>query len=179
MIKNRVKKINLQLFAEAGVMDPGVPTAAVDIEMLTKQIKEKLEVEFVPKIADAKKQGEELAKLTEAERLTKEKSDLEAKIMELTEGESKRKLMDVTGGILKEKALDQSFAGFLIGKDADDTKANIDGFKAIFDKAVEVAVNARLTSHVPAGGATGSVATDVDKLSDEEYYKQVFKKGDK
>ena len=96
-----------------------------------------------------KKQAEELAKLSEA--------DKQKKILEDKEKELKEREDDVALGnmrleaikILNEKNIDINLVDFVIKPNADETKENIDKLERAFSTAVEKAVIERLKGKAP------------------------------
>lgn len=101
------------------------------------------------------------AKANEAERL-KNMSDDERKdaiIEQLTKENEEYKAREAKSQMLKEvetslkKAnIDTSFATFLVTEDADTTKENIDNFSKVWSKALEKAVNSKISGNTPKIG---------------------------
>lgn len=71
-----------------------------------------------------------------------------------------RQLIGKTGDLLAERGLSRDFAERLCGKDAEETKANIDAFEKDFKAAVEASVTERLKGNPPKGGGGNNEPTD-------------------
>ncbi|WP_243343225.1 DUF4355 domain-containing protein [Anaerococcus sp. AGMB09787] len=109
-------------------------------EKLTKQFEEQLEEE--------KRQ----AKLTQAE---KEAEEREKKDKELADAKETIRLMQLsndTSDLLSEQGINQSFKQFLMGKDLEDTKKNVEEFKKTFDEKLQEAVKEKTKGSTPPAG---------------------------
>lgn len=122
------------------------------------------------KLSAAKTEGEKLAKMTADQRA---KAEFE---QQRTNFENERaqyqleRLEFEAAKQLGEQNLPISFAKMCVGKDAEQTKANIDTFKTEWSNALQVAVNDRMKGTPPkTGGSTGTnadAAAFVDIISE-------------
>ena len=111
--------------------------------------KAKWEKEFAAKLEIEKKESEELAKLSEAE---KQKKLFEKQVKEFEETKrafENERLLNETSKQLASKNLPIQFAEMLKGNDAEKTFENIQLFEAKFNEAVEKVVTERLRGNVP------------------------------
>jgi hypothetical protein len=111
--------------------------------------KAKWEKEFAVKLEIEKKESEELAKLSEAE---KQKKLFEKQVKEFEETKrafENERLLNETSKQLASKSLPIEFAEMLKGNDAEKTFENIQLFEAKFNEAVEKVVTERLRGNVP------------------------------
>src|SRR5699024_8689714 len=125
--------------------------------------------EVETRIEKERQEAERLAKLTEKERekeqLTKREQELDKRAKEL----ERKELLSDAESTLREKELPVTFAGVLLGEDADTTLDNINNFKKSFDEAVNNAVKERLRQDTPPAGSgiTSTKATSVAELAKE------------
>lgn len=122
------------------------------------------------KLSAAKTEGEKLAKMTADQRA---KAEFE---QQRTNFENERaqyqleRLEFEAAKQLGEQNLPISFAKMCVGKDAEQTKANIDTFKTEWSNALQAAVNDRMKGTPPkTGGSTGinaDAAAFVDIISE-------------
>ena len=116
-----------------------------------KDIKAQIEAE--------RKEAEELAKLSEAE---KQKKLFEKQVKEFEETKrafENERLLNETSKQLASKNLPIQFAEMLKGNDAEKTFENIQLFEAKFNEAVEKVVTERLRGNVPKTTTSSSVAS--------------------
>ena len=121
--------------------------------------KAKWEKEFAVKLEIEKKESEELAKLSEAE---KQKKLFEKQVKEFEETKrafENERLLNETSKQLASKNLPIQFAEMLKGNDAEKTFENIQLFEAKFNEAVEKVVSERLRGNVPKTTTSSSVAS--------------------
>lgn len=133
-------------------------------KMISKRLqRERKDIEA--KIEAERKEAEELAKLSEAE---KQKKLFEKQVREFEETkkafESER-LLNETSKQLASKNLPIEFAEMLRGEDAESTFNNINVFEAKFNEALEKMVTERLR------GATPKVATTSTGITKEDFKK--------
>jgi hypothetical protein len=124
--------------------------------------KAKWEKEFAVKLEIEKKESEELAKLSEAE---KQKKLFEKQVKEFEETKrafENERLLNETSKQLASKNLPIEFAEMLKGNDAEKTFENIQLFEAKFNEAVEKVVTERLRGNVPKT-TTSSNTTSITK----------------
>ena len=117
-------------------------------EMISKRLqRERKDIEA--KIEAERKEAEELAKLSEAE---KQKKLFEKQVKEFEETKrafENERLLNETSKQLASKNLPTQFAEMLKGNDAEKTFENIQLFEAKFNEAVEKVVTERLRGNVP------------------------------
>ena len=117
-------------------------------EMISKRLqRERKDIEA--KIEAERKEAEELAKLSEAE---KQKKLFEKQVKEFEETKrafENEKLLNETTKQLASKNLPIEFAEMLKGEDAESTFENIKVFEEKFNTALEKAVNDRLKGNTP------------------------------
>ena len=114
-----------------------------------------------------RKEAEELAKLSEAERQKKLFEKQVAEFEATKKAFEAEKMLNETMTQLSQRGLSTSFANLLRANDAETTLSNINNFEAEFNKAVEARVSERLKGATPK--------TPVSK-TDGEMTKEQFKK---
>lgn len=117
-----------------------------------KSERKKWEKESADKAKKAKEEAKRLESLSEAERA---KEELEASRKELAAKEaelSRRELELSMTKVMAKEGVPHEFLNHLIGEDSESTLKNIKGFKKLFDKKVEEAVNERLKNKTPDAG---------------------------
>lgn len=146
------------------------------------QAKKKWEAEFKQTLekekAEARKEAEELAKLSAAERAKVEKEKEELRIdkerQELKEQRAefeREKLLLETEKQLTQRKLPGDFAPYVIGGDAEDTLERMTVFEEQWRQAIETEIQERLKSKSPKAGAKkqGHYTRDqVEKMSQDE-----------
>jgi hypothetical protein len=114
-----------------------------------KKWKADFKTEMEKAIAEAKKEAEEKAKLSEEERYKLER-EKEKQLLDKERAEFQReKLLLETERNLAQEQLPPEFANFLIGKDADETGENIVKLKTFFEAKVQESVDERLKGKSP------------------------------
>ena len=130
-------------------------------KMISKRLqRERKDIEA--KIEAERKEAEELAKLSEAE---KQKKLFEKQVREFEETKKafeNERLLNETSKQLASKNLPIEFAEMLKGNDAEKTFENIQLFEAKFNEAVEKVVTERLRGNVPKT-TTSSSLTSITK----------------
>ena len=123
-------------------------TEEEDDKMISKRLqRERKDIEA--KIEAERKEAEELAKLSEAE---KQRKLFEKQVKEFEETKrafENERLLNETSKQLASKNLPIEFAAMLKGNDAEKTFENIQLFEAKFNEAVEKVVTERLRGNVP------------------------------
>ena len=113
-------------------------------------------------------EAERLAKLSKDER-EKEQLRLDREKLDADRAKLDRELLvHEAAKQLREKGVPDSFAERVIGKDADETKSNIDGFAKEWGDAIQSGINERLKGSpppMPGGGARETSMADVIKNS--------------
>ena len=141
----------------------------VDKIVAKRLAREKKDIEA--KIEAERKEAEELAKLSEAE---KQKKLFEKQVREFEETKKAfeaEKLLNETARQLASRNLPTEFAEMLRAQDAEATYENIKVFEAKFNEALERMVNERLKGTAPKV-ATGAVTPGITK---EEFKKMNLK----
>ena len=139
------------------VQDTEVKVDTVEVKTFTqeevdKMISKRLQRErkdIEAKIEAERKEAEELAKLSEAE---KQRKLFEKQVREFEETKrafENERLLNETSKQLASKNLPIQFAEMLKGNDAEKTFENIQLFEAKFNEAVEKVVTERLRGNVP------------------------------
>ena len=101
----------------------------------------------------------ELSKMNEQERIKAELEDYKAKFQKSQDEIALNLQTEQTRGLLKEANLSNDFLKFvLVPKDENQTKANIQNLKTVFDAEVKKGVEAQIKPHKP-GNVTNTVAT--------------------
>ena len=130
-------------------------------KMISKRLqRERKDIEA--KIEAERKEAEELAKLSEAE---KQRKLFEKQVKEFEETKrafENERLLNETSKQLASKNLPIEFAEMLKGNDAEKTFENIQLFEAKFNEAVEKVVTERLRGNVPKT-TTSSSLTSITK----------------
>jgi len=178
-IENSLKGINLQLFAEpgegGGQGDNPVPGSEPSPEpnpepqpepqktfsqeevneMMSKRLNKdraKWEKEYQEKLEKEKAEAEKLASLSAEERAKAEFETKQQKSEEDRRAFEQEKLSLEVRKQLADEGLNQEFATFLIGADAESSFKNISTFKEAFNKAVEADVQKKLAGNTPKVG---------------------------
>ena len=149
------------------VVEGGATTEVKEVKTFTqeevdKMISKRLQRErkdIEAKIEAERKEAEELAKLSEAE---KQRKLFEKQVKEFEETKrafENERLLNETSKQLASKNLPIEFAEMLKGNDAEKTFENIQLFEAKFNEAVEKVVTERLRGNVPKTTTSSSVAS--------------------
>lgn len=101
--------------------------------------------EYSKKLREKESELEELrlSQLSDEERKSEELKNLQKQLSEREAEATRKELTLMTIELLKEEDLPIEAKDFLIGKDEDAIKANIEGFKKMFSDAVEATVTER------------------------------------
>ena len=162
-MENQVKENNVV----EEVVEGGATTEVKEVKTFTqeevdKMISKRLQRErkdIEAKIEAERKEAEELAKLSEAE---KQKKLFEKQVREFEETKKafeNERLLNETSKQLDAKKLPIKFAKLLKGKNAEETFENIQLFEVEFNEAVEKVVTERLRGNVPKTTTSSSVAS--------------------
>ena len=152
-MENQVKENNVV----EEVVEGGATTEVKEVKTFTqeevdKMISKRLQRErkdIEAKIEAERKEAEELAKLSEAE---KQKKLFEKQVREFEETKKafeNERLLNETSKQLDAKKLPIKFAKLLKGNNAEETFENIQLFEVEFNEAVEKVVTERLRGNVP------------------------------
>lgn len=129
------------------------------VESALKTAKEKWQTEYDAKLQNEKDEAARLAKLSEKERAEEQfKREKESFNAERSKFAAERLKFECARQ-LNEEGLPASFSPWLTGKDAEETKTNIEKFKEEFSTAIQKAVEDRVKSKTPGIG-TKSEETD-------------------
>lgn len=161
----------------AGDQETKLPASADELSALLKAETEKavkaateaLAADLQKKHEEEKTEAERMAKMTaaekEAELTKKQQEQLSKKEQELARKELELKTVD----LLKDKGLSLDFKPYVIGEDEKTTAERMTTFAALWQKALEEAVNERLKGKTPTrstetpGGGNGSFMDAVTK----------------
>lgn len=115
-------------------------------------------------------EAEKLAKLSEEEKAKLEIEKVQKELESEKAQFQKEKLEMEATKILSKEGLPVDFAPVLLGADAEQTKANIDSFKASFQEAVQKAVDEKIKGgYTPKSGATDVPAVSLDEFKNMNY----------
>ena len=131
--------------------------------------KAKWEEEFRQKLEAEKAEAEKLAKMS-AEQREKAKFDKEREeFLKLKAEFEKKQLVAETATQLAEEGLPAQFAKLLAGQTAEETKQNLDAFKAEWQKALEAEVNKKLGQ-----GVVPKARSEVTGITKEQFEKMTY-----
>lgn len=134
-----------------------------ETEKALKASQEKLQKDFEAKLESEKAEAARLAKLSADER---EKELEKKKKEELDQREATIRNQELTlkaTDMLTAKGLPLDIRSLVIGKDEADTKSRIEAFEGVFQKAVEAAVNQKLSAGAKPG-AGGNSSNETESL---------------
>lgn len=150
------------------------PLTLADVQKMIQSETDKVRGEYSKKLKDKEKELEDIrvSSMSEEEKkadeIKKAKDALDKERAELTLA----KLTLETVDLLKANNLPLDAKDFLIGKDSDSTKANIEAFKTMFASALESAVQERFKQtgkeHVEGTKTGRYTQEDVAKMSPAE-----------
>lgn len=186
--KNNCYELDLQMFADEGEAGEGNAETAGEAGAQQKEEKtftqEEMNAYFKERLARekeahqkeleaAKAEAAKLAKMNEAQKqqyeLEKEKKaneDLSAQVDELTKKLGQVELSKTASNILRESGIEatEEILDFVVGADAETTKANIDKFVKIVEAQVKKAELARATGTTPRSyNNSGNQLSEIDK----------------
>ena len=157
VVNNEVKDIDVKV----DTVEAKTFTQEEVDKMISKRLqRERKDIEA--KIEAERKEAEELAKLSEAE---KQKKLFEKQVREFEETKKafeNERLLNETSKQLDAKKLPIKFAKLLKGKNAEETFENIQLFEVEFNEAVERVVTERLRGSVPKVATVGGGITKED-----------------
>ena len=141
-------------------------------EMISKRLqRERKDIEA--KIEAERKEAEELAKLSEAER---QRALFEKQVKEFEETKKafeNERLLNETSKQLASKNLPIEFASMLKGKDAESTFENIKAFEIKFNEALEKMVTERLRGATPKVATSTKVNITKDQFRSMSYMEKM------
>lgn len=119
-------------------------------------------------------EAEKFKNMSEDDKTSARLKELEEKLAEYEAEKTHSELLKVTQDTLSESNVSIKFAEFLVSTDAETTKKNVDDFTKLWNKALEKAVNDRLSGKKPlsnnASKPLGSKLTleEIQKMSVKE-----------
>lgn len=154
------------------------PLSADDIKKMIQSETDKVRGEYSKKLKDKEKELEDIrmSSMTDAERKAEELKRERAELDKLRAEASHQKLTLETVDLLKANELPLEAKDFLIGKDTDSTKANIEAFKGMFESVVKAEVQKRFQGtgkqHQDSGkSVSGLTMEDIKKMTPAEINK--------
>jgi hypothetical protein len=123
-----------------------------EVDRRVSQAQAKWAAELDKKLNTARSEGEKLAKMSADERAKAEfETDKKEFESERAKYEAERLEFEAVKQ-LSENKLPVSFAKMCVGKDAEETKTNIEAFKTAWGEALQSAVNDRMRGTTPKAG---------------------------
>ena len=124
---------------------------------------------FDQKAAQAAAVAEALkvAKMDETSKADYEKQKVEKELSTREESIALRELKVEAREVLNKNDVPQDFLDILVGKDLEETKANVTAFKSKFDVAVQAQVEKRLVGKTPQNGNSGKAGNDDSAMAAE------------
>ena len=147
-------------------------------EDINKLIQDRLTREqskWEKKVQEEKTEAEKLAKMKADEKLKYQQEKREKELADRERELTTRELKAQTYETLAEKGIPKELVDVLNYESAETCNASIESVSKAFQTAVEKAVNEKLRGGNPQKQFNNS-SVDTDKMSDDEYYKTVFKK---
>jgi hypothetical protein len=137
------------------------------VSQALKTAREKWESELSEKIQKERSEAEELAKMTEAERLQREFDNQKQTFEEERKSFLREKLELQTVKSLQAEELPTEFSEFVLSDSAEKVSENIKRFKEQWQQAIEKAVDERLKGSTPKGSSAKTTInrTDFAKMS--------------
>jgi hypothetical protein len=135
-------------------VEPNKPQEKTFTQDEVNALIEKRLARAVAKMESDRKEAEELAKLSEAERQKKLFEKQVAEFEATKKAFEAEKILNETMTQLSQRGLSTSFAELLRADDAESTLENINNFEAEFNKAVEARVAERLKGTTPRTSTT-------------------------
>lgn len=128
-----------------------------DIDRILSRKFAKWQEKHQKEVDEAKK----LAEMDAREKAEYERDKLQKEIDELKAARTRTEMQSTARRMLKDAGISvgDELIGMIIGKNADETKAAIEGFSKAFSAAVDKAVQERLKGRSPKGGSGGSRMT--------------------
>lgn len=129
-----------------------------------KTAQQKWEVDYQKRLDAERKEAEKLAKLSEEER-SRVLEDKREKELEERERTIYRKELEIAAiKILDGKKLPVKFASLFLGKDAEETHANIETFEKEWHTMIEEQVNERLKGITPKATQPGQAKLSMNDI---------------
>lgn len=125
------------------------------------------------------KEAQRLASMSAEERTQTELEETKRQLEELRHQTAIDKMAKVARGILSEKNINlpDDLLLTMVTEDSKETKANVDSFVKLFEKAVTDAVTEKLKGKTPRTGAPAHSLTkaDIDKIADRKERQRAIK----
>lgn len=125
------------------------------------------------------KEAQRLASMSAEERTQTELEETKRQLEELRHQTAIDKMAKVARGILSEKNINlpDDLLLTMVTEDSKETKANVDSFVKLFEKAVTDAVTEKLKGKTPKTGAPAHTLTkaDIDKIADRKERQRAIK----
>lgn len=134
-----------------------------DLQTRIKEALAKAKTDHEAEIAAARSEAEKLAKMTADEKAKFEFEQREQKVEEKEKAIAIRELKVETLKTLSEKSIPQEVLELVLADNAENTAKKIDTFKTVFDKAVQAAVEERLSGKSPSLGNGNTATTAADE----------------
>lgn len=151
------------------------PLSLEDVQKMIQSETDKVRGEYSKKLKDKDAELEDIRKstMTDAEIKAEEKKKLEESLSKRETELLHKELTLDTIDMLKQSDLPIEFKDFLIGKDADATKSNVESFNKVFKEQLEIMVKERFKGtgkdHNEGSGQTGRYTQDdIAKMSPNE-----------
>jgi hypothetical protein len=132
------------------------------VSQALKTARDKWESELSEKIQRERSEAEELAKMTEAERLQREFDNQKQSFEEERKSFLREKLELQTVKSLQAEELPTEFSEFVLSDSAEKVSENIKRFKEQWQQAIEKAVDERLKGSTPKGSNTKTAVKPED-----------------
>lgn len=108
-----------------------------------------------------------VAKMDEAGKATYEQEKAAKELAEREEQIALRERKADTLDVLDKNGVPREFLDMLVGKDMEETKANVAAFKDKFDAAVQAQVEKRLAGSTPKGGSGSTSQSEEEAMASE------------
>ena len=147
-------------------------------EDVNKMIQDRItreQAKWEKKVQDERTEAEKLAKMKADEKIKYQQEKREKELADRERELTTRELKAQAYETLAEKGIPKELVDILNYESAETCNASIESVSKAFQTAVEKAVNEKLRGGNPQKQFNNS-SIDTDKMSDDEYYKTIFKK---
>lgn len=147
-------------------------------EDVNKMIQDRItreQAKWEKKVQDERTEAEKLAKMKADEKIKYQQEKREKELADRERELTTRELKAQAYETLAEKGIPKELVELLNYENAETCNASIEILEKAFQPAVEKAVNEKLRGGEPQKQFNNSYV-DTDKMSDDEYYKRIFKK---
>ena len=137
-----------------------------DVDAIIEKKFAKWKAKHEKAVADAKAEAEKLAKMNADQKKDYEMEKLQAENAKLKKEAMRVELGKTATTLLKEQEIDatQDMLDFVVGEDADTTKANIEKFVAIIQSQVKAAEVKRATGETPKSYGSNQGQPEMDEI---------------